>query len=84
MSNTLLLVAWGCCAVLGGTLVSMASELSAGYNNWTTSLRTRHSTAGPPTPKWRERNTKIMTWIIRLFGGTLMLVSALWLISLLK
>jgi len=84
MANTLVIVAWGCCAALGGTLVSIATELSAGYNNWTTSLRARHSASGPPSSKWRERNTLIMTWVIRFVGGVLMLVSALWLVSLLR
>jgi hypothetical protein len=53
-----------------------AKPLSLQYNAWTTGLRERHPNINPPpTPEWRERNTKIMTVIFRLLGVFFLLLS---------
>ena len=63
-------------AVVGLTLIFLASQLSSRYNAWTTDLRERHSNINPPpTPEWRARNTKIMTVIFRVAGVFLVLLS---------
>lgn len=58
------------CAALGGLVVCIyARRLSLRYNAWTTALRTRRPDFNPPpTPKARERNTKIMIWLFRILG----------------
>jgi hypothetical protein len=83
MDGTLLTFRWGGSAVLGIALLYWARELSVRYNAWTTSFRERHPHINPPpTPEWREKNTKIMTWIIRFFGASLALLSILALIGI--
>ncbi len=83
MDKTLLTFSWGCSAILGAALLYWARELSVRYNAWTTSFRERHPHINPPpTPEWREKNTKIMTWIFRLFGTFLALLSVLALIGI--
>jgi hypothetical protein len=65
-------------AVTGLLLVAGARPLSLRYNAWTTALRERHPNINPPpTPEWRVRNTTIMTWLFRAFGGWLVLLAFL-------
>jgi hypothetical protein len=55
-------------SLLGLVLIWWAKPLSVRYNTWTTRLRERHPSFNPPpTPEWRERNTKIMTGLFRFF-----------------
>jgi hypothetical protein len=83
MDKTLLTLRWGFTAVIGAGLFYWSRELSVRYNAWTTAFRERHPNINPPpTPEWRERNTKIMTWIIRLFGAFLALLPVLALIGI--
>src|SRR3979490_1770018 len=78
MDKALLTLRWGFSAVLGIAMLYWARGLSLRYNAWTTRFRERNShITPPPTPEWRERNTKIMTWIFRLFGTFLALLSTL-------
>jgi hypothetical protein len=54
-------------SLLGLMLIWWAKPLSVRYNTWTTRLRERHPNFNPPpTPEWRERNTKIMTVLFRI------------------
>jgi hypothetical protein len=83
MGKALLTVRWGFSAVLGIAMLYWARGLSLRYNAWTTRFRERNPHINPPpTPEWRERNTKIMTWIFRLFGTFLALLSILALIGI--
>jgi hypothetical protein len=83
MDKTLLSLRWGGQAVFGIAILYWARELSLRYNGWTTRFRERNPHINPPpTPEWRERNTKIMTWIFRLFGTFLALFSVLALIGI--
>ena len=61
-------------ALIGLALIFLAAPLSRRYNAWTTSLRERHPNFNPPpTPKWRARNTLIMTIVFRVAGSLLLL-----------
>jgi hypothetical protein len=63
-------------AVIGLALIVCARPLSTRYNAWTTGLRQRHPNVNPPpTPEWRERNTKIMTVMFRIAGAFSVLLS---------
>lgn len=85
MLGLLPVVEWGCVAVIGATLLFRATTLSARYNAFTTRLRERHPNINPPpTPEWRERNTLIMTWMFRVFGALLLLISIPVLIGIFK
>ena len=84
MGKTLLTLRWSCSAVLGLVMLYWARDLSLRYNAWTTRFRERNPHINPPpTPEWRERNTRIMTWIFRVFGAFLALLSVLALIGIL-
>jgi hypothetical protein len=62
--------------VWGAAMIVWSRELSERYNGWTTRIRQRYPRfSGPPTPKMREVNTRIMTWIIRAFGVEVALVA---------
>ena len=65
--------------VLAGlALLIWANALSVRYNGWTTRLRERHPNFNPPpTPEWRERNTKIMTNLFRIVGAVFLVRAAL-------
>jgi hypothetical protein len=67
------------CVVWGAAMLVWSREMSERYNAWTTGLRTRHSNvlSPPPTAQQRETNTRIMTWIIRVFGVEVSL-AAIW------
>lgn len=67
------------CVVWGAAMLVWSREMSERYNAWTTGLRQRHSgvLSPPPTPQQREINTRIMTWIIRVFGVEISL-AAIW------
>jgi hypothetical protein len=83
MDKTLLTLRWGASAVIGIAMLYWAKLISLGYNHWTTSMRERYSHINPPpTPEWREKNTKIMTWMFRVFGAFLALLSVLALIGI--
>jgi hypothetical protein len=82
MHKTLLTLAWGSLAVIGAVIFTNSRKLSLRYNAWTTDLRTRRTYINPPpTPKMRETNTRIMTWIIRL-GSLWMVLLCLFLLLL--
>lgn len=67
-----------CSVVWGAAMLVWSAEMSESYNAWTTGLRQRHpNIISPPTPQQREINTRIMTWIIRVFGVEISLV-AIW------
>lgn len=60
-------------ALIGAVLIGWAAPLSKKYNAWTTGVRERHPNFNPPpTPEWRERNTKIMTILFRIVGVVLL------------
>ena len=62
--------------LIGLALVYWAQQLSIRYNGWTTRLRQEHPRIDPPpTPEMRALNTKIMTWIFRVLGVCLLLLS---------
>ena len=83
MDKTSLTLGWGCSAILGTAVLYWARELSVRYNRWTTRFRERNPHINlPPTPEWREKNTKIMTWMFRVFGTFLALLSVLALIGI--
>jgi hypothetical protein len=64
--------------LVGFILVRWASSLSLRYNAWTTSLRKRQPNINPPpTPEWRERNTRTMTILFRALGIWLFILSIL-------
>ncbi len=66
----------GCSVVWGAAMLVWSREMSQRYNEWTTGLRQRHpNIIPPPNPQQREINTRIMTWIIRVFGVEISLVS---------
>jgi hypothetical protein len=68
-------------AILGLVLIIWAVPFSLRYNAWTTGLRERHPNINPPpTPQWRARNTKIMTFIFRIAGIFFVLLSILYLL----
>jgi hypothetical protein len=55
---------------IGLALIVWAKPFSVRYNGWTTKLRERHPNFNPPpTPEWRERNTRIMTNLFRIAGA---------------
>jgi hypothetical protein len=55
--------------LLAFAVLVWARPLSLRYNGWTTRFRERHPNFNPPpTPEWRERNTKIMTVMFRIIG----------------
>jgi hypothetical protein len=69
-------------SLLGLVLIWWAKPLSVRYNTWTTRLRERHPSFNPPpTPEWRERNTKIMTGLFRIFGAMFLVRVALGLLG---
>jgi hypothetical protein len=69
-------------ALIGAVLVFRAHKLSLVYNAWTTGVRERNPGFNPPpTAEARAMNTKIMSWIIRLFGLFLALFSILLLLG---
>jgi hypothetical protein len=71
--------------VVGVALLYWAGELSVRYNAWTTGFRERHPNINPPpTPQMRGLNTQIMTWLFRLLGSFLVLLSILVLIGVWK
>jgi hypothetical protein len=77
LGATLQVLYWLCAAILGAALLGWASEFSIRYNTWSTRLRARHPHINPPpTPAWRESNTRIMTWMI-LLAGLVLLISLL-------
>jgi hypothetical protein len=70
-------------AVIGLILVRWATPLSLRYNAWTTGVRQRHPNFNPPpTSEWRERNTKIMTMMLRVVGVFFVLLSVMYLLPL--
>jgi uncharacterized membrane protein YjgN (DUF898 family) len=70
-------------AVVGLALIFWAAPLSLRYNAWTTGLRGHHPNFNPPpTPEWRKRNTKIMTVIFRIAGTFFVLLSLMYLLTL--
>lgn len=76
MSKTLQIDALGLAAVLCALLFGNSRKLCLRYNSWTTGLRTRHPHINPPpTPQMREKNTKIMTGILRFFSLWLLFLS---------
>jgi len=78
MGNIWQTLRWGFSAVLGVAILYWASELSLRYNAWTTKFRERNPHINPPpTPEWREKNTRIMTWMFRLLGAFLAVLSVL-------
>ncbi len=78
----MILIFGGGYALVGLALTLWVAPLSVRYNTWTTSLRERHpNITPPPTPKWRARNTRIMTVIFRVMGLFLVLLSILTLIG---
>jgi hypothetical protein len=73
---------WCCPMALGAVLIYSSGRLSVRYNAWTTSIRDRHPHINsPPTPQMREVNTRIMTWIFRIFGAFLLLLSIMAFVS---
>ena len=78
MLKALMVFQWACPALLGIASVIWAGKLSQRYNAWTTRSRERRSGFNPPpTPESRKRNTIIMTWILRVSGTFLALLSIL-------
>lgn len=76
MNRIVLSVMLLCLTVLGISVVYWAHKLSLKYNAWTTSFREKHPRINPPpTPRMRELNTKIMTWLFRLTGVFIILYS---------
>jgi hypothetical protein len=76
MNKAFLTALWASSALLGAVIVYKSRQLSLSYNAWTAGLRTRHSHINPPpTPKMRELNTKIMTWLIRILGTWILILS---------
>jgi uncharacterized membrane protein YjgN (DUF898 family) len=70
-------------AVVGFVLVYWATPLSLRYNAWTTGVRQRHPNFNPPpTPEWRQTNTKIMTVLFRVVGASLLVFSVLYLLPM--
>jgi hypothetical protein len=70
-------------AVVGLALLCFATPLSIRYNAWTTALRERHPNVNPPpTPEWRERNTRTMTAMFRVAGVFLVVLSIMYLFPL--
>jgi hypothetical protein len=70
-------------AVVGFVLLYWAAPLSVRYNAWTTGVRQRHPNFNPPpTPEWRQRNTKIMTVMFRVAGAFLLVLSVLYVLPL--
>ena len=66
----------------GLLLILFAKQLSIRYNAWTTRVRERHPNFNPPpTPEWRTRNTKIMTFVFRIVGVIVVIRSALMLLG---
>jgi hypothetical protein len=68
-------------AIAGLVLIAWGAPLSRRYNAWTTRLRKSHPNFNPPpTPKWRARNTIIMTVLFRFLGGSFVLMSIMYLL----
>jgi hypothetical protein len=76
LTKSLLTLLWTCSTLFGAAILFTARRLSLRYNAWTTAMRTRHPNINPPpTPKMRELNTKIMTWLIRFLGAWIFMLS---------
>jgi hypothetical protein len=85
MPGFLPVVEWGGFTLIGAILLLRGRALSVRYNAFTTRLRERHPNINPPpTPEWRARNTLIMTWMFRVFGTLLLLISIPALIGIFK
>jgi hypothetical protein len=83
MHNNLLVLQLSCLVICGAALLVWARTLSVRYNDWTAKIRERHPQFNPPpTPEWRQKNKEIMTWLIRMVGAVLSIVSTLALISI--
>ena len=83
MEATLRVLSWSCSAIIGVALLIWARALSVRYNGWTSTLfRESHPGIHLPPERWREVNAKMATWIIRVFGILLTLISLLALIGL--
>jgi hypothetical protein len=68
--------------LLGLALFLWARTLSLRYNVWTTGLRESHPNFNPPpTPEWRARNTKIMTFVFRITGVIFIFLSCIHLLT---
>ncbi len=85
MNKGLLVLSWGFSAAIGMAVLYWSPELSERYNALTTRLRERYPQVNPPpTPAWRKRNTKIMTWIFRFAGAFLLLISILSIVAIMN
>jgi hypothetical protein len=82
MSKTLVTLMFSGSAFLGAVVVFRAGKLSLAYNAWTTGVRERNPGFNPPpTAEARAMNTKIMSWVIRMFGLFVALFSLLLLLG---
>jgi hypothetical protein len=63
-------------AWLGVFLILYSQTYSLWYNAWTTRIRERHPKfLRPVTPEARASNTKLLTWMTRIFGAGLILAA---------
>ena len=76
MLKWLMVVVSSGCVVWGAAMLVWSREISERYNGWTSRMRERHPRfIAPPTPREREINTRIITWIIRVFGVEISLLA---------
>ena len=83
MNDTLWKLYGPCQALIGLALIIWSRKLSLRNNAWTTQLRQRKNfLSPPPAPQMRELNTRFMTWILRILGAFLFLLSLPFLLAL--
>jgi hypothetical protein len=74
---------FGGSTIIGAAVLYWSRELAVRYNDWTTGFRGRHPNFNPaPTPTARKLNEEIMTWLFRVLGAFVALLSMLWMVSL--
>jgi hypothetical protein len=61
--------------LVGAALLLLARKFSVKYNIWTLQLRSNRALSAAPNVEQVEKNIRIMTWVIRVFGLSLILIS---------